>query len=349
MGTKRKKALIVVDMQVDFVSGSLGTGEAKAIVTNICQKIRDELPKGTEILFTKDTHQENYLETQEGRKLPVPHCIRGTEGWEIIPELQEFADKVIEKPTFGSTALPEYVKDADTIELVGLCTDICVISNALLLKAYFPEKAIQVDSSCCAGATPQSHKNALEAMKMCQIDILDPRGKQNGSIAEGMATEGNTRSASVQEGVQPVNRVAVQTFGNFQVFVDGKPIQFHRSKSEELFAFLVDRRGAGVTNAEIASILFEDKAYSRSVKNQVQTIISQLMKTLREHNAENVIVRQWNSLAIDCNQIQCDYFDCLKQKDNDMMGFAGEYMAKYSWAEYTNGYLIQLKSGEIRK
>lgn len=167
------KVLVVVDMQVDFVTGALGTKEAVAIVPAVRNKIEEELKMGTKIIITKDTHEEDYLETQEGKKLPVKHCIRGTEGWELIPELREFADIVIEKPTFGSTELPKYVEDADVIELIGLCTDICVISNAMLLKAYFPEKIIQIDSSCCAGVTVESHCNALEAMKMCQIDILE--------------------------------------------------------------------------------------------------------------------------------------------------------------------------------
>ena len=238
-----------------------------------------------------------------------------------MPELLPFAENIIEKPTFGSVELPQYVKDADVIEVVGLCTDICVISNVLLLKAHFPEKIIQVDSACCAGVTVESHRNALKAMKMCQIDILE---------------EPDSEAASLK-------RVTVQTFGNFQVYIDGEPVQFSRSKSKELFAFLIDRRGGGVTNAEIAAILFEDKEYSRSIKNQVQTIISQLMEGLRRFGVEDIIVRQWNSLAIDTHKVKCDYFDFLEGKDNDMLPFAGEYMVNYSWAEYTNGYLIQMK------
>ena len=167
-----QKILVVIDMQVDFVSGSLGTKEAVQIVPNVCDKVERELQQGTEVIFTRDTHEEDYLETQEGRKLPVKHCIRGTEGWNLVPELLPFAENIIEKPTFGSVELPQYVKDADVIEVVGLCTDICVISNVLLLKAHFPEKIIQVDSACCAGVTVESHRNALKAMKMCQIDIL---------------------------------------------------------------------------------------------------------------------------------------------------------------------------------
>ena len=121
-----------------------------------------------------DTHGEDYLATQEGRRLPVPHCIRGTEGWEIAASLQPFvraAAAVVEKPAFGSTELPALLEDCDEIELVGLCTDICVISNALVLKAFYPEKKISVDASCCAGVTPASHAEALRAMKMCQVDV----------------------------------------------------------------------------------------------------------------------------------------------------------------------------------
>lgn len=312
-----KKALVVVDMQIDFVTGALGTKEAQEIVPAVRKKIMQYIKEKQKIIFTKDTHQENYLCTQEGKKLPVKHCIKGTEGWEIIPELSEYVTKVIEKPTFGATALPEQVKEAECIELVGLCTDICVISNAMLLKAYYPERIICVDASCCAGVTPQSHQNALEAMKMCQIEVAEKERK--------------------------VHRVVVQTFGNFQMFVDGKPVKFTRSKSEELFAFLIDRRGAGVTNAEIASVLFEDKEYGRSVKNQVQTIISSMMKTLREYDTERIIVRQWNSIAVDAAAVHCDYFDFLRRESNDMMEYGDEYMANYSWAEYTNGFLMQQK------
>lgn len=316
-----EKVLLVIDMQVDFVNGSLGTKEAMQIVPKVKEKIEAERKKGTKLIFTKDTHEEDYLETQEGKKLPVKHCIRGSQGWELVPELSGFTKEgiVIEKPAFGSTELPKYVEDADCIEVVGLCTDICVISNVLLLKAYFPEKQIQVDSSCCAGVTVESHYNALEAMKMCQVDII--------------------AVSSVPK------RVAVQTFGNFQVFIDGKPIQFSRSKSKELFAFLIDRRGAGVSTAEIASILFEDKEYSRSVKNQVQTIISQLMDGLRMYGVEDIIVRQWNSIAVDTHKIECDYFDFLEHKDSGMLRYSGEYMTNYSWAEYTNGYLMQQRNG----
>ena len=165
--------LIVVDMQNDFIDGALGTAEAQKIVPNVAQKIRNFSGK---IIFTRDTHEENYMETQEGRNLPVPHCIKPEKGWEIAPSLQPFVKKaaaVIEKPAFGSLELPKAVAklQPDEVELVGLCTDICVISNAMILKAAFPELPVAVDASCCAGVTPASHDNALQAMKMCQVDI----------------------------------------------------------------------------------------------------------------------------------------------------------------------------------
>ncbi len=165
------KTLIVVDMQKDFIDGALGTKEAVAIVPNVVKKIQEYRDRGDQIIFTRDTHQKNYLETQEGKKLPVEHCIEGTEGWQITKELEVKAeDIVINKVTFGHVWDKNVIK-GDEIELVGLCTDICVISNALGLKAVLPETPIKVDASCCAGVTPQSHSNALEAMKMCQIDV----------------------------------------------------------------------------------------------------------------------------------------------------------------------------------
>ncbi|MCX4327609.1 MAG: cysteine hydrolase [Lachnospiraceae bacterium] len=167
------KVLIVVDMQNDFVDGALGTKEAEEIVPYVINKVKSAINNNDGVIFTKDTHYSNYLDTAEGKNLPVEHCIKGSKGWEIIPGLNGYASRVIEKNTFGSINLPEEVKNYDEIELIGLCTDICVISNALLLKAYFPEKNISVDSSCCAGVTPASHNNALEAMKMCQIKITN--------------------------------------------------------------------------------------------------------------------------------------------------------------------------------
>ena len=167
-----KKALIVVDMQNDFIDGALGTKEAVAIVPAVCEKIKSF--DGT-VIFTRDTHEENYLETQEGKNLPVKHCIRGTEGWQITSALPVGDSLVVDKPSFGSTELPNAVArlgELDEIELCGLCTDICVISNAMILKATFPEVQMVVDHACCAGVTPESHNNALEAMKMCQIKVI---------------------------------------------------------------------------------------------------------------------------------------------------------------------------------
>lgn len=170
-----KKVLVVVDMQKDFIDGALGTKEAVAIVDNVAEAVSSF---DGEVVFTRDTHADNYLETQEGRNLPVPHCIRGTDGWQLdrkLAVLNPGSMKIFDKPTFGSVALAEYLKTIDGLEsvtLVGLCTDICVISNALLIKANMPEVEIRVMEKCCAGVTPQSHKNALEAMKMCQIQIV---------------------------------------------------------------------------------------------------------------------------------------------------------------------------------
>lgn len=175
--------LVVVDMQSDFVDGALGTAEAREIVPYVVGRVADGRSRGEEILFTRDTHEENYLESQEGRKLPVPHCIRGTEGWEIIPQLREYAKFPIDKPTFGSRELGALLKARDEdlrkrgepgvekVTLIGLCTDICVISNAMLIKAFLPEAEIAVDAKCCAGVTPESHQNALAAMQVCQITV----------------------------------------------------------------------------------------------------------------------------------------------------------------------------------
>ncbi|MCR5134277.1 MAG: cysteine hydrolase [Clostridiales bacterium] len=172
-----RKILIVVDMQNDFIDGALGTPEAAAIVENVKQKIASYPEE--DVFFTRDTHQADYMETQEGRYLPVPHCIEGTDGWQIRPDIlaQAPGAKVFNKPTFGSTALAEAVKEmaqADSleIELIGLCTDICVVSNALLLKAALPEVKISVDPACCAGVTPEKHDAALETMRSCQIQMV---------------------------------------------------------------------------------------------------------------------------------------------------------------------------------
>ncbi len=168
-----KKLLVVVDMQNDFVDGALGTLEAQAIVPAVVNKVRKALDEGVSIVFTRDTHHADYLDTKEGHYLPVVHCIEGTHGWEIIDELKPYADVVINKPTFGSTELVAYVDngDYDDVELIGLCTNICVVSNALLLKAHMPELTYRLDHSCCAGVTPESHEAAIETMKSCQIEV----------------------------------------------------------------------------------------------------------------------------------------------------------------------------------
>ncbi len=166
------KYLIVVDMQVDFITGSLGSGMAEAIVDNVVQKVKNFNGK---VIFTRDTHFSEYLTTQEGKNLPVMHCIKDTDGWQIAKELAPYVKNVVDKETFGSVNLPKIIKEdgqeIEEIELCGLCTDICVISNAIILKASFPEVKISVDASCCAGVTKESHLNALNAMKAVQIEI----------------------------------------------------------------------------------------------------------------------------------------------------------------------------------
>jgi nicotinamidase-related amidase len=166
------KYLIVVDMQNDFITGSLGSELAKAIVPNVVEKVKNFEGK---IIFTRDTHFADYMQTQEGKNLPVEHCIKDTDGWQICDELKPYVNKVVDKITFGSTNLPKMLQDYDEkieqIELCGLCTDICVISNAIVLKAAFPEAKIAVDSNCCAGVTVESHNTALNAMKAVQIEV----------------------------------------------------------------------------------------------------------------------------------------------------------------------------------
>ena len=165
-------------MQKDFVDGALGSAEAVAIVDNVVNKIENF--EG-DLIVTYDTHFENYMETQEGKNLPVPHCIKGSDGWKLDAKVEKALDKrvykAIEKPTFGSTELPEYIKENYDpseleIELVGLCTDICVVSNALLIKANFLDAKVSVDASCCAGVTVDTHNAALSTMKMCQINVI---------------------------------------------------------------------------------------------------------------------------------------------------------------------------------
>ena len=174
-----KKLLVVVDMQNDFITGALENKEGQMIVDKLADYIRDF---DGDIIATRDTHTEEYMATQEGKKLPVPHCIRGTEGWNIVPAVQAALDKkaetasvrYIDKPTFGSCKLGETVAaEAYTdVELCGVCTDICVISNALLTKAFLPNAHVKVDASCCAGVTPSSHNTALEAMKACHVEVI---------------------------------------------------------------------------------------------------------------------------------------------------------------------------------
>lgn len=163
------KTLIVVDMQNDFIDGSLGTKEALAIVDNVKAKIKEYKDNKDEVIFTRDTHHDNYMNTNEGHYLPVVHCIENTKGWEIREGLYYEGAKIIDKPSFGYTGWGNF--KFDELEIVGLCTDICVVSNALILKALNPEIKISVDPKCCAGVTPDSHNAALETMKMCQIEI----------------------------------------------------------------------------------------------------------------------------------------------------------------------------------
>ncbi len=170
---QNKRLLLVIDMQNDFIDGTLGTKEAEKIVENVNEKILEYRNSNDIVVFTRDTHDEEYLNTMEGRNLPVKHCIKGTKGWQITSKIDVKDDKIIDKPSFGSLELAEYVSkiDISSIEIIGLCTDICVISNAMILKSKLPEIKISVDSLCCAGVTKESHENAIEAMKMCQIDI----------------------------------------------------------------------------------------------------------------------------------------------------------------------------------
>ena len=172
-----QNVLLVIDMQNDFIDGALGTVEAVKIVPAVREKIENF--DGT-VLFTRDTHETYYLETQEGRNLPVPHCIRGTDGWQIRPELDALrTTEPIDKETFGSSDLGGLLCDLneedpiESITIIGLCTDICVISNAMIVKAFLPEVPIIVDAACCAGVTPAQHENALNAMEVCQIQVIN--------------------------------------------------------------------------------------------------------------------------------------------------------------------------------
>ncbi len=166
--------LIVIDVQNDFVNMALGTKEAQAIIPHVKAKIAECRNNGGTVIFTRDTHQANYLQTNEGKYLPVEHCIEGTKGWQIYDGLDVGNSLIINKPTFGYLAWDKHIKNCEglTIELIGLCTDICVASNALILKALFPDATIKVDSVACAGVTPSSHEAALTTMKMCQVEVM---------------------------------------------------------------------------------------------------------------------------------------------------------------------------------
>lgn len=166
-----KKTLIVVDMQKDFISGSLGTKEARDIVEKVKSKIAQYKQNEDEIIFTRDTHQSNYLETNEGKHLPVVHCVEGTKGWEIAEGLEVPGAIYIDKTSFGYLNWKDY--NLEEVEIVGLCTDICVVSNALIIKATYPEIKVTVDANCCAGVTPESHRAALTTMKMCQVEVVE--------------------------------------------------------------------------------------------------------------------------------------------------------------------------------
>lgn len=176
------KVLLVIDMQNDFIDGALGSKEAMKIVPYVKEKVKEYKENGNQVIFTRDTHSTDYLSTQEGRNLPVEHCIWHTKGWEITPQLETEGCLIFDKPSFGSVELAQHLKEhcaKASFELVGLCTDICVISNAMLIKAYLPENEVTVDALGCAGVTMESHKNALEAMKMCQIKVLNEEGLRN--------------------------------------------------------------------------------------------------------------------------------------------------------------------------
>jgi len=165
-----KKTLIVVDMQNDFIDMALGTKEAVTIVPKVKEKIQEYVQNGDEIIFTRDTHGDNYLQTPEGKQLPVEHCIKGTKGWQIAEGLYIEGRRIIDKPNFGWPHWNE--EHLEDVEIIGLCTDICVVSNALIIKATFPDINVKVDSNCCAGVTVETHEAALKTMKMCQIEIV---------------------------------------------------------------------------------------------------------------------------------------------------------------------------------
>lgn len=174
-----EKYLVIIDMQNDFVTGALGTPEARSIVPAVASAAKAAQAEGRGILYTQDTHQSDYLNTSEGTHLPVAHCLKGTQGWQIIPALAPYAGQTLEKPTFGCLTLVGLLAETAEeggrnldIALCGVCTDICVVSNALLLRAHFPEAKLTVSADACAGTTPERHRAALDVMRSCQIDSL---------------------------------------------------------------------------------------------------------------------------------------------------------------------------------
>ncbi len=171
-----KNLLVVIDMQNDFITGALKNKDAESIISNVAEAIRAAKADGADVVFTRDTHTDGYLSTQEGKRLPVPHCIDGTDGHSICAELIPYTRgaTVIDKPSFGSVELGEFVRDGHygKVTLVGVCTDICVISNAFIIKAFAPETTVEVKGDCCAGVTPSSHAAALSAMSAAQIDVI---------------------------------------------------------------------------------------------------------------------------------------------------------------------------------
>lgn len=171
--------LIVIDMQKDFIDGPLGSPEAQAVVPKVLERIHSALTHGRTLLFTQDTHQTDYLDTSEGRHLPVPHCVEGTDGWRLHEAIAPYAHNAVKKPAFGAPALIDLLKKeaADggvnlDIELCGVCTDICVVSNALLIRSHLPEAALRVRADCCAGVTPRRHEAALDVLRACQVEVM---------------------------------------------------------------------------------------------------------------------------------------------------------------------------------
>ena len=177
MNRQARRAIIVIDMQNDFVTGALGSADAVRATGAIREALERNAAQSdpADVFFTQDTHGDDYLQTQEGRRLPVAHCIRGTEGWEIVPELRPFADsaRTVCKPTFGSLELPKLLAGYSEVTLAGVCTDICVVSNALLLKAFHPEMTVRAAGALCAGTTPENHESALRTMRSCQVEVSE--------------------------------------------------------------------------------------------------------------------------------------------------------------------------------